>query len=165
MNGSRCYRLTWIWKSWFSAEDDCVSQGGHLVSITSDSENAVVDDLRRVSILELRFGFEIWIGLNDNAVEGKFEWIDTVISSSNYTMWDKGEPDNQPYYQGDCVVMGSSGKWRDTPCRWFRPYVCESSARSASTPTQVASTPPAHVLSTPASRTEGKGNVCSNLYA
>ena len=134
-------------KSWFSAKDDCVSQGGHLVSITSDIENAVVDNLRRVSILFFQFDVDIWIGLNDNAVEGKFQWIDnTVISSANYTMWGEDEPDNQPIYWGDCVVMGSSGKWRDTPCWWPRPYVCESSARSA--PSQVASTPPAHVAST-----------------
>ena len=164
VNGSRCYRFMMIPKTWVFAEDDCVSQSGHLVSITSDSENDIVHYLRGLSTSQYS---DIWIGLNDTTVEGKFGWIDgtgTIISSSNYTMWDSsfGERDNKSFRLSDCVTMGSSGKWRDTPCWWFRPYVCESSAQSASTPVQVA-TPSTQPASTPASRTDGKENVCSDL--
>ena len=164
-NGSRCYRIMTIPKTWFTAEGDCVSQGGHLVSITSDRENSIVYNLRGSSTSQY---LDIWIGLNDTTVEGKFGWIDgtgTIISSLNYTMWDTsfGERDSKSFRPNDCVTMGSSGKWRDTPCWWFRPYVCESFAQSASTPVQVA-TPSTQPASTPASRTDGKENVCSDLY-
>ena len=160
MNGSRCYRFMINPKTWFSAEEDCVSRGGHLVSITSDIENSIVHNLRGSK--GSRYS-DIWIGLNDTTVEGKFGWIDgTVNSSSNYAMWDSGRPNNRSWNSLDCVTMMWSGKWRDRRCWWFRPYVCETFAQSASTPAQVAATS-IQPSSTPSSRTDGKENVCSDL--
>ena len=180
MSGSKCYGLMTIPKTWWSAEDDCVSQGGHLASITSDSENSVVYDLR--GNLTSQF-LDIWIGLSDTVRENKFRWIDDDTVS--YTMWDNGEPNNRPF-QGDCVRMVSSGKWSDTPCWRHRQYVCETSSQPASPPIHSATiaattssattsaTTPAHLgttsahpattsPSTPASTTSGKTNMCLDL--
>jgi hypothetical protein len=139
-NGDRCYRLMLDRKTWLSAEDECVSQDGHLVSITSDSENSVVHSLRRS--LSSDEWEDIWIGLNDSTSEGNFGWIDdtvTVMSPLNYTNWTSDEPNNRKFSSGDCVRMVSSGEWRDTPCWWYRPYVCELSIHSISSSPQTSS--------------------------
>lgn len=88
--------------------------GANLISVQSAEENeCILSDLNRL-------GYDndevIWIGFNDEAVEGQFEWYDQ--SPINYTNWAPGEP-NQSGNE-DCVQIypgGSNpGTWNDLNC-------------------------------------------------
>jgi len=89
------------------------SLGANLVSIQSQEENdcllAALNAIGQTGI--------IWIGLNDEAVEGEFVWYDQ--SPVTYTNWATGEPNNSGGNE-DCVQIyptGSEpGKWNDLPC-------------------------------------------------
>jgi hypothetical protein len=72
-----------------------------------------------------------WIGYNDTGSEGNFQWADG--SSSTYTNWGGGQPDD--YWGEDCVHMyGDSGAWNDLECDddgWYGTdvnFICESTA-------------------------------------
>lgn len=63
-----------------------------------------------------------WIGLNDIAVEGTFEWSsgDPVV----YTNWSSAEPNGGA--SSDCVhLKASRGTWADHNCTTAMRYVCE----------------------------------------
>ena len=56
------------YKTWEDAEAHCVSLGMHLVTINSEEENEKVGEL-----IQGLTDF-IWIGLNDRALDEKWEW-------------------------------------------------------------------------------------------
>uniref|UniRef100_A0A8C2PSI5 C-type lectin domain-containing protein n=1 Tax=Cyprinus carpio TaxID=7962 RepID=A0A8C2PSI5_CYPCA len=58
----RCYFFSSDMKSWHDALEDCVSKGSNLMSI---------QDIHDTSIF--------WIGLNDVASEGNWEWSDGTV--------------------------------------------------------------------------------------
>ena len=113
------------------AEGDCSGQvpSGHLVSITSSSENDVVRNLTLTVNCSQKGGKQVWIGLNDRDNESIFVWTDDTNSS--YRMWHENEPNNDNASNGNCVRMVPSGNWRDGDCSDKRCYVCETAARSA----------------------------------
>ena len=51
-----------------------------------------------------------WIGLNDMAFEGKFEWQHSFTPLGNYTNWIPGEPSNT-LGDEDCVIMVVTDNW------------------------------------------------------
>ena len=55
---------------------------------------------------------QFWIGLNDAAVEGTFVW--SSASTSSYTNWDAGEPNNASATE-DYVHIRTNAKWNDAP--------------------------------------------------
>lgn len=75
------YKVYYDSKTWQEAEDFCVSQGGHLISINSSTEQDFA--------VELSLGdesrYNVWCGghLGDN---GTWEWTDG--SSFSYSNWD-----------------------------------------------------------------------------
>lgn len=75
---------------------------GHLVTITSASENAFVGALSSVD-------FRPWIGLTDKDVEGTFAWVtgEPVV----YTNWSSGEPNGST--TENYVEFFASGVWND----------------------------------------------------
>ena len=68
-----CYEfITHHHKDWSHARDDCTTKGGHLVTITSSAENQFI----MASLNSLNFQANgAWIGLSDQRVEGKWEWV------------------------------------------------------------------------------------------
>ncbi len=87
--------------------------GANLVSIQSLAENNCILN----ALNTLNQTGTIWIGLNDEAVEGTFVWYDQ--SPVNYSNWAPGEPNNSGGNE-DCVQIypgGSNpGMWNDLPC-------------------------------------------------
>jgi|GEM_PF-3036161 len=101
------------------AEAACVSLGlgAHLVTVTSDAENAFVFGIS---------GSGWAIGYNDIATEGTFVWFSGA--SSDYTSWGGIEPNNSGGSDGpgeDCTFYRSDGNWNDARCTNKGAYICE----------------------------------------
>uniref|UniRef100_A0A8C7I417 C-type lectin domain-containing protein n=1 Tax=Oncorhynchus kisutch TaxID=8019 RepID=A0A8C7I417_ONCKI len=107
----RCYYFSTSTKSWDDARTDCVGRGSHLMSI--------LDIPERVSFW---VGTEIfWIGLNDIAAEGVWEWTDgsTFLPFLAY------------------VVGGEQGRWNDDVCTSRRKYICKRPNRRFNWPINI----------------------------
>ncbi|XP_060564340.1 neurocan core protein-like isoform X3 [Ruditapes philippinarum] len=111
---SSCYWRSSSTLSWTAAEDDCVAMGGHLVEITSQSEDDFVQSLG---------GGGTHIGLNDIDTEGVHVWISSG-NLATFTNWYDGQPSNSGGGE-DCVEILGLGQWNDIPCWLSRAYVCE----------------------------------------
>lgn len=80
--------------------------GANLVSVQSQAEN----DCIMSSLNDMGQSGVIWIGFNDEAVEGTFVWYDQ--SPVVYTNWAAGEPNNAGGAE-DCVQIYADGSWND----------------------------------------------------
>eukprot|EP00966_Prymnesium_polylepis_P254834 5888001-Prymnesium_polylepis.1 len=115
--------------NWTAAEANCVRNGGHLASIHSMMENAIVASLCGND--------ECWIGFNDIEQEGTWVWADG--SSANFSSfpggiapWNPGEPNGRPNEQTDGAyiypptnIYVVAGAWDDDDIAVTRPYVCK----------------------------------------
>ncbi|MFX0204776.1 MAG: NosD domain-containing protein, partial [Candidatus Hodarchaeota archaeon] len=115
---SRCwngheYRLIPTDTTWEEAKLDCEARGGHLVTITSSTENTLVTGLAQMG--------SVWIGLTDEIVEDEWRWV--TGEAVNYTNWSSGEPNDAG--GEDYVELYESGEWNGLPSDHSRYYVCE----------------------------------------
>lgn len=101
---------------WDAARAECQAQGGDLVVITSSEESDFLDQ----SFGAVAFD-RAWIGLNDLAVEGTFEWINGEPLS--YTEWNMDEPNDSGGIE-DCGEIRQPG-WNDLSCALLQAYACE----------------------------------------
>ncbi|WP_411024937.1 lectin-like protein, partial [Salmonella sp. s54836] len=88
------------------AENNCIAWGGHLVTITSPTENT------RLGSITTSF-YDTWIGLNDIANERNYVWVDG--STSSYRNW----YDQAHFSFNDCASMttgSGSYRWNDMNC-------------------------------------------------
>ncbi|XP_068430349.1 uncharacterized protein [Clinocottus analis] len=117
---STCYFFSTDVKPWLEANAFCLSQTADLMSI---------QDVHERSWLRTQIGSEIyWIGLNDVAAEGVYEWSDGSPFIPYIQYWQPGQPDNWGEEPGeDCgQVLGSSaGQWNDESCGVPRKYICK----------------------------------------
>ena len=63
-----------------------------------------------------------WIGLNDIASEGNFEW---QRGGNGYLNFGNGQPDNWNNAE-DCVYVSNGGLWNDCPCSSSLVYICQT---------------------------------------
>lgn len=97
------YRYYDTQMSWYEAKSFCEQRGGHLVTISSDSENEFVSSL---------FSCEsIWLGGNDVDKEGQFVWC--TNEDFSYSNWGSGEPNNGGGKGQDFLHMYRTGFWDD----------------------------------------------------
>ena len=103
--------------NWYDAYKMCDSLGGHLVTITSDKEQSVVNELRTSISLDL------WIGgiYNTNG----WNWI--TGEEFVYTNWLKDQPNNYGGYQWVIKVTTSDNHpvWNDWKGIDKIGYICE----------------------------------------
>ena len=97
-------------RTWAAAAAWCEAIDGRLADVTSHDENAAL----------AAAGVEGWIGVNDQAVEGRYVWGDGA--PVEYTNWRLGEPDGDAE---DCGRLTSIGAWIDADCDEIAPYICE----------------------------------------
>jgi hypothetical protein len=108
--------------SWTDASAACQAVGYDLVTVDSDAENTWVYDQGQALVASYW-----WIGLNDLAVEGTFEW--SSGDAVTYTNWGSGQPDDGRGTE-ECVHYGWGGAyvWNDDQCEDVKAYTCESPA-------------------------------------
>ncbi|XP_022086669.1 macrophage mannose receptor 1-like isoform X2 [Acanthaster planci] len=121
-SGRSCYRVVDSTVTWQDALDACrgLRSNADLVSIANADENAFVLTMSRRTLTYN----EYWIGLNDFAVEGTWEWSDGTYST--YTNWASSEP-NDSSGKEHCSVMrwSTDGSWNDANCANSKRYICE----------------------------------------
>ncbi|XP_037060207.1 C-type lectin domain family 4 member K-like [Peromyscus leucopus] len=66
--GGNFYYFSHIAKSWYSAEQFCISKEAHLTSVTSESEQEF--------LYKAANGLPLWIGLTKAGNEGDWYWVD-----------------------------------------------------------------------------------------
>ena len=110
-----CYSLSTYTAEWRDAETACLAQGGHLMSVSSSSEQNVITSYLHAA--------DAWIGLNDLQDDGTFQWTDGSIV--NYTYWADDQPND--LFDQDCVSVleDGSGKWDDNHCTYDKLFICE----------------------------------------
>ncbi|MBI1205753.1 MAG: hypothetical protein GC191_00535 [Azospirillum sp.] len=96
--------IDWSGAEAFAEGSSYKGVSGHLSTITSASENALVKNLASQG--------DIWLGATDSAAEGSFVWV--TGETFSYTNWSSGQPDN--FNNEDYLGMyRNSGKWNDFP--------------------------------------------------
>jgi hypothetical protein len=93
------------------AKAKCESAGGHLAIIHSAAENAFISTLAKAD--------RPWIGLNNEADQKHYVWIDA--SPLDYTNWKPGQPDKPATERW--VKMEADGTWDDGLI--LSGYMCE----------------------------------------
>ena len=129
-----CYKAfeSGLEKTWNAAESHCQSFGGDLTAVRNEGEQQML-----VSILNRRSYDYYWIGLNDLAQTGKYEWVITDGSTANYDnfqFWAPGMPSDSDGAR--CTFMlfsdhlpggetyGQEGKWVKGICNKPYKYIC-----------------------------------------
>lgn len=102
---------------WGEAKKAAENMGGHLVTITSNEEQNVVQNLISGAGRPAYF-----IGGTDEGSEGKFRWV--TGESMTYSNWHGGNPDNWDGNE-NYMDMLSSGLWNDIPGNYPCGYIIE----------------------------------------
>jgi len=111
--GDSYYYCSYARVNWRKAKRGAEQIGGHLVAINSQTENDFIS--RR--LIER----EAYIGLNDQALEGDYRWVNG--ESLTYTKWKSKQPDGDD--DEDVVEMDAQGYWYDVTGKEKREYVVE----------------------------------------
>ncbi|KAM6180285.1 C-type lectin domain family 4 member K [Erethizon dorsatum] len=117
------YYFSRIAKTWYSAEQFCVSRDSHLTSVTSQNEQEF--------LYKTAGGLQNWIGLTKAGSEGKWYWVDdTPFNKESVRFWLPGEPNNMGNSEHCANIKVSSlQSWNDDSCdiKFFfickRPYI------------------------------------------
>lgn len=101
----------------FAARDFCLDHGADLTSIDGLPEDSFVRS-------NLTGSLDWFIGLEDLAVEGTWEWSDG--SPTVYFAWAPGEPNNLDNENCVELALEDSYNWNDTNCENIQSFVCEA---------------------------------------
>ena len=111
-----CYSRYTAVVSWQDAKSQCESKDGHLVTISSASELAIVWDLA------IPADDQVWIGASDLAAEGNWTWV--TGEPFVYSNWAEGEP-TAPDDEHCAEIYLSDGTWNDSACADSGVFICE----------------------------------------
>jgi hypothetical protein len=76
----------------------------------SDSQKTVWDLIYH----SLTADQNVWIGGNDQDVDGTFVWPSGLPLTGGYENWKEMGPDG--YYYENCIMLGPTGEWDDQAC-------------------------------------------------
>ncbi|XP_066304554.1 lymphocyte antigen 75-like [Branchiostoma lanceolatum] len=165
----RCPDLTWVsWgrkcyyvetgnddssrRSWPEADYECKGRGAELVSLHSQAEIGLLQQMQLTS--------SVWIGLYKNS-DRAIQWTDG--SPVDFTNWASGEPnDLDGSGRENCIEMYADGRWNDISCFGRLGFVCETSLEISSNTVE----PPAttmHLTSTAASTTTSSSSAITTM--
>ncbi|XP_025113555.1 CD209 antigen-like protein 2 [Pomacea canaliculata] len=121
-NANKCYAYIDLNLPWIEAIDTCKTLGGHLVEISSATENHFVSRLMHSKELVWT-----WLGFNDLVQEDR--WVSATSNQPMvYRSWGRGEPNDNG--NEDCVQISNSGVWNDISCDpgTKRTFICQRKA-------------------------------------
>uniref|UniRef100_A0A803W5M5 Mannose receptor C-type 1 n=1 Tax=Ficedula albicollis TaxID=59894 RepID=A0A803W5M5_FICAL len=107
--------------NWEEAHQNCNNNGSELASILDPHSQALL------FLLAKEYGEPLWIGLNSNMTNGKYQWIDRW--SLVYSKWASGEPKQTLA----CVYLDTDGTWKTASCEEKLFSVCKRSDEMAPT--------------------------------
>ncbi|NLB61037.1 MAG: hypothetical protein GX802_01215 [Clostridiales bacterium] len=93
--------------TWYESKAVCESMGGHLVTITSAEEQAVIEKLLKSSENTVYY----WMGATDEESEGTWTWI--TGEPFDYSNWEVSEPNNYQGIEHYGMIYRLNGKWND----------------------------------------------------
>jgi len=111
---------------WFSANDICLSQGGHLAVIRTEAQQSLISS-------RYARNYDFWIGLNDIDREGEFRWVNG--EGQGFGRWADKNPSSVYPNDQDCVTYNFCNKqrtkcwrglWGDWDCSVSKPFLCET---------------------------------------
>ncbi|XP_049640528.1 C-type lectin domain family 4 member K [Suncus etruscus] len=114
------YYFSRISKTWYSAEQFCLSRDSKLTSVTSDDEQEF--------LCKTAGGEPHWIGLSKAGAQGLWTWVDDTpfskVQSSRY--WVPGEPNNMGNNE-HCVTLKTTSlrSWNDASCDFPFRFICK----------------------------------------
>ena len=112
------YKVLTSCGSWTACQEAAIAEGGYLVTITSQAENAW---------LVTTFGgsTHYWIGFTDKDSEGTWQWVNG--EEVTYTNWNSGEPNGGKGENYALLYMSGnkSGKWNDTSLNSYSKAIIE----------------------------------------
>ncbi|XGW31409.1 hypothetical protein V3C99_009963 [Haemonchus contortus] len=110
---NRCYLFVSEPQPFGLAEDACVSNKGHIVSVTNGFENAMLAE----SAVAQNIKSPYFVGMNK--LQGN--WSNSDGSSSTYMNWSPG----QPTAGATCAVAKApDGSWTSVSCSNPSPFIC-----------------------------------------
>ena len=120
-----CHAATHTWED---ARTYCTDRGHDLTGVADELESTWLFDTVEALVPDTYADGEPhwWIGLNDIAAGGYWEWANGEVSF--YAGWGEGEPEDMPGWEEDCVVLIQGGVlgWADASCELASEFVCES---------------------------------------
>uniref|UniRef100_A0A672GKU0 Mannose receptor C-type 1 n=1 Tax=Salarias fasciatus TaxID=181472 RepID=A0A672GKU0_SALFA len=128
---SKCYKIVTGKdnKNWQDARKYCHDQGGNLVSILNDREQAFL------TTQMLHHNQDLWIGMNDVNWEMHFVWTDG--RAIKYTNWAKGHPTsalNGRYSMEEPArsfyISKITGQWKVEDCNANLGFICKRNGDS-----------------------------------
>ncbi|XP_076423142.1 C-type lectin domain family 4 member K-like [Peromyscus maniculatus bairdii] len=121
--GGNFYYFSHTPKSWYSAEQFCISKEAHLTSVTSESEQEF--------LYKAANGLPLWIGLTKAGNEGEWYWVDETSFNMKQSerFWIPGEPNNTGNIEHCANIKSSSLRaWNDAPCDNRFLFICKRAA-------------------------------------
>ena len=103
-NGHKYQVFTGMNFSWDEAQEYCNTQGGHLVTITTEEENTFLHSIVKSSQWK-----NMWIGAEK--IDEEFQWV--TKEKWDYTNWADGEPNNVFEMQNAVMMYTATGTWND----------------------------------------------------
>ncbi|XP_052809188.1 snaclec subunit B-like [Mya arenaria] len=116
-NDGSCYKLSSNAYNWTEAEAECVAFGGHLVSILSAQENAVVASIILAAGRQLEL---VWIG---GKIKGGVPQLWRGGESWGFENFGVGEPN-----AADCCLAMYRFQWFDVSCELPYYFMCRKRA-------------------------------------
>ncbi|NXA13712.1 MRC1 protein, partial [Sapayoa aenigma] len=101
--------------NWEEAHKNCNNNASELASILDPYSQALL------FLLAQEYGEPLWIGLNSNMTNGKYQWIDRWRLV--YSRWSSGEPKQTLA----CVYLDTDGTWKTVSCKEKLFSVCKKS--------------------------------------
>ncbi|NWS70861.1 MRC1 protein, partial [Crotophaga sulcirostris] len=107
------YSVTHSRMNWEEAQKNCNNNASELASILDPFSQALL------YLLAQEYGEPLWIGLNSNMTNGKYQWIDRWRLV--YSKWSSGEPTQTLA----CVYLDTDGTWKTASCKEKLFSVCK----------------------------------------
>ncbi|XP_034515224.1 C-type lectin domain family 4 member K isoform X4 [Ailuropoda melanoleuca] len=114
------YYFSQIPKTWYSAQQFCMSRDSHLTSVASENEQEF--------LYKMAGGLFYWIGLTKAGSEGDWYWVDNTPFDKDLSarFWIPGEPNNFGSNEHCANIKASSlQSWNDASCDNKLFFICK----------------------------------------